>query len=241
MTTIKCILIDDEPPALGLLKNYAGRVPFLNLIGIFSNAIEALDFLSREKVDLIYMDVQMPDLSGLELAERIPPRTRIVFCTAFEKYAVQGFKLDALDYLVKPFSYNDFLKTAVKAREWFELTAKSSRKHPNPQHLFVKSGYKTIRIDLDKVLYMEGLKDYIKIFIENNSSPILTLMTMKSMISILPSTHFIRTHRSFIVNMTKIDSFEKAHINIGGIEVPISDSYKSEFMSTIDSDNRESE
>lgn len=241
MANIKCILIDDEPPALGLLKNYATRVPFLDVISTFTNAVEALEFISNNKVDLVYMDVQMPELSGIELAERIAPPTRIVFCTAFENYAVQGFRLDALDYLVKPFNYNDFLKTAIKAREWFELNEMNKNSAPTPQHLFVKSGYKTIRIDLSKVLHFEGLKDYIKIYLENHASPILTLMTMKNMISILPPSHFIRTHRSFIVNLSKIDSFEKSHINIGDKEVPISDSYKSDFMRTIDTDSRESE
>ena len=169
----------------------------------------------------------MPELDGMEFSRMIEGKSRVIFTTAFAQYAVDSYKVNAVDYLLKPFAYTDFLKAAQKALQWFELSSGTGEMHsPDKSYIFVKSDYKLKQIPLDKVLYIEGLKDYVKIFIEDEPHPILSLMSMKSLEEMLPASHFIRVHRSFIVQPEKIKVIERNRIVFGKEYIPISDNYK---------------
>lgn len=198
--TLRCAIIDDEPLALELLKRYAEKTPALTLCGAYSSAVQAMQSLPSDRVDLLFLDIQMPDLNGLEFSRMIPEKTRIVFTTAFSQYALDGYRVNALDYLLKPISYADFMEATNKAVRWFELCQTTENTvSVNPTYIYVKSDYKLVQIELDKILYIEGLKDYIKIYTEDSLRPILSLVSMKTMEEKLPSGQFIRVHRSFIV------------------------------------------
>ena len=172
----------------------------------------------------------MPDLNGLEFARLLPPDTRIVFTTAFEQYALDGFKANALDYLLKPINYNEFLSAARKALEWFTLKRKAAQGNTEDGFIYVKSEYKLIQIRLDDILYIEGLKDYLKIYVENENRPILTLTSMKNMEEKLPRSRFMRVHRSYIVQMSKVKTLDKGQIIFGKVRIPISDTYKNDIL-----------
>lgn len=228
---LKCAIVDDEPLALNLLESYVQKTPFLQLAGKYSSAVQAMKDLPEMQVDLIFLDIQMPELSGLEFSKMIAPHTRIVFTTAFDQYAIDGYKVNALDYLLKPISYTDFLQAANKAVQWFDLL-----KQPQEEleSIFVKSDYKLIQVELKNILYIEGLKDYIKIYEENAPKPILSLMSMKSMEELLPSSRFMRVHRSYIVQKDKIRVIDRGRIVFGKNYIPISDSYKQAFQDFLD-------
>ncbi|MBE6287490.1 MAG: response regulator transcription factor [Mediterranea massiliensis] len=223
---LKCAIIDDEPLALELLESYVRKTPFLSLVGKYNNAVQAMQELPNNQVDLLFLDIQMPQLNGLEYSKMIDNRTRVIFTTAFNQYAIEGFRVNALDYLLKPISYVDFLLAANKAFQWFELLAQQKNELKT---IFVKSDYKQIQISLSKILYIEGLKDYIKIYMEDSVKPILSLMNMKSMEELLPPESFLRVHRSFIVQKSKINAIDRGRIVIGKAVIPISDSYKPLF------------
>lgn len=228
------MIVDDEPMALNLVENYVLKTPFLQLVQKCNSGLEALSYLNEEKVDLIFLDIQMPDLTGLQLAKVLPKSTRIIFTTAFDQYAIEGFKVEALDYLLKPFDYSEFLSASNKAREWFELIQNQEKATPkNTEFLFVKSEYKQIKIILNDVLYFEGLKDYIKIWLKNNSKPILTLMSLKTLEEELSSDKFMRVHRSFIVALDNIDTIERSQIVINKQRITVSDQYKQQFSDFI--------
>ena len=199
--TLNCAIVDDEPLALDLMESYVAKTPFLNLTGKYSSAVQAMKELPERQVDLLFLDIQMPELSGLEYSKMVSPDTRVVFTTAFEQYAIDGYRVNALDYLLKPISYADFLQAANKAVQWFELLQQPKEEITS---IFVKSDYKLIQIPLDNILYIEGLKDYIKIYEEGASKPILSLMSMKAVEELLPASRFMRVHRSFIVQKEKI-------------------------------------
>jgi DNA-binding LytR/AlgR family response regulator len=225
---LHCAIVDDEPLALGLLQSYVGKTPFLELTGKYSSAIQAMKELPDKEIDLLFLDIQMPELNGLEFSKMLPLRTRIVFTTAFEQYALDGYKVNALDYLLKPISYVDFLKAANKALQWFELFQKP--KNEEIQSIFVKSEYKLIQIELDKIMYIEGLRDYVKIYMEDLPRPILSLMNMKAIEELLPPSRFMRVHRSFIVQKSKIRIVDRGRIVFGKNYIPVSDSYKIVFQ-----------
>ena len=230
---LTCAIIDDEPLALDLLESYAAKTPFLKMEGKYSSAVQAMQELSDKPVDLLFLDIQMPELNGLEFSKMLAPHTRRVFTTAFSQYALDGYKVNALDYLLKPISYLDFLQAANKALQWFELLQKAT-KGESPDTIFVKSEYKLVQIELKNILYVEGLKDYVKIYEEGNAKPILSLMSLKAMEELLPSTKFIRVHRSFIVQKDKIRLVERGRIVFGKNYIPISDSYKQAFQDFLD-------
>lgn len=228
---ISCLIVDDEPMALNLVESYVLKTPFLDLIKKCHSGIQALSYLDEEKVDLIFLDIQMPDLTGLQLAKVLPKSTRIIFTTAFDQYAIEGFKAEALDYLLKPFDYSEFLMAATKAKEWFELVKNQEKKAPETQDfLFVKSEYKQIKINLKDVLYFESLKDYVKIWLKAETKPILTLMSLKTLEEELSSDQFMRVHRSFIVALNNIDTIERSQILINNQRITISDQYRSRFL-----------
>lgn len=235
MEKIRCAVIDDEPLALGLMASYVKKTPFLELVGSYSSAVQAMQEMHDNPVDLIFLDIQMPELNGLDYSRMISPQTRVVFTTAFNQYALDGYKVNAIDYLLKPISYPDFLLAANKAQEWFRLVKQSqqSEKKENQDEklsIFVKSDYKLIRIELKNILYVEGLKDYVKIYEENTGRPVISLMSMKAMEEMLPADRFMRVHRSYIVQKEKIRIIEHNRIVFGNTYIPIGDSYKQAFQ-----------
>ncbi|MEI6865901.1 LytTR family DNA-binding domain-containing protein [Flavicella sp.] len=235
---ITCVIIDDEPMALSLVASYVEKTHFLELKKKCNNAIEALEYLKSEPVDLLFLDIQMPDLTGIEFSKMLPKETRVIFTTAFDQYALQGFKVEALDYLLKPFDYSEFLMASNKAYSWFELVKGKSIPVTEViaqeiEFIFVKSEYKQLRIKLADVLYFEGLKDYIKIWLKDKPKPILTLMSLKSLEEELPKIHFMRIHRSFIISLKNIDVIERSQILINGQRITISEQYKPKFLEFI--------
>lgn len=234
---IKCAIVDDEPLAVELLASYVNKIPFLELSGKYSNATDALHGIGEQPVDLLFLDIQMPELNGLELSKMIPETTRVVFTTAFNQYAVDGFRVNALDYLLKPISYADFLEASNKALQWFQLVQQqdepAAAEKEEIKSIFVKSEYKLLQINLDDIRYIEGLKDYVKIYTEQSPHPILSLMNMKAIEQMLPSSRFIRVHRSFIVQKSKIREIERNRIVFGDVYIPIGDSYKQAFQDFI--------
>ena len=236
---ITCVIVDDEPMALNLVESYVEKTPFLALKKKCSSAIEALEFIKNEPVDLLFLDIQMPDLSGIAFSKMVPKETRIIFTTAFDQYALEGFKVEALDYLLKPFDYAEFLEAANKASKWFSLihgkqeTILSDEK----EFLFVKSEYKQLRIKLDDVLYFESLKDYIKIWLKDNPKPILTLMSLKLLEDELPSNKFMRVHRSFIVALKNIEVIERSQIIINKERITVSEQYKTNFLEFVNNNS----
>lgn len=232
---INCVIVDDEPMALKLVESYVNKTPFLVLKQKCSSAIDVIEFLKSESVELIFLDIQMPDLSGIEISKMIPKETRVIFTTAFNQYALEGFKVDALDYLLKPFDYSEFLTAANKAYTWFSLIKRKTNLiiSEEKKFIFVKSEYKQLRIKLENVLYFEGLKDYIKIWLKDKTKPILTLMSLKLLQNELPKTHFMRVNRSFIIGLKNIEFIERNHIIINKQRIKVSDQYKDEFQKYI--------
>ena len=303
MNAISCIVVDDEPLAVRLMESYVAKTPFLSLKGSFTSGTAAYSFLQDNPVDLLFCDIQMPNLSGMDLSRMLPERTRIIFTTAFSEYAVEGFRVRALDYLLKPISYEDFLSAAMKAKEYLELIDdKSLRQAQRPSGLvtepavstlvtepavrrdspttevtepavrrgspttevtepavrrgspttevtepavstsvtepvevteqrkiksiFVKTEYRLQQIDLDRITYIEGLKDYVKIHLNNGTAPILSLMRLKALEDTLPKEDFVRVHKSFIVRLAAIEAIERNHILIGPSRIPIGDTYQ---------------
>jgi two-component system response regulator LytT len=232
---INTIAIDDEPLALQLVTGYIEKTPGLNLLGKFDNPLDAMDFIAREDVDLIFIDIQMPDLSGLEFTRSMAKGSKVIFTTAYEKYALDGFRLDVVDYLLKPFSYEEFLKAVQKVQKLNKLEkGVPDQVDANNEFLFLKSDYKIKRINFNDILYIEGLKDYVKVYTQNAVRPVMSLTTMKLLESKLPVSRFMRVHRSFIVNLEKIDTIERSRIVFGKTYIPVSDQYKDKFQEFLD-------
>ena len=235
---ITCALVDDEPLALDLLESYVQKTPFLELSGCYSSAVIAMEGIKENPVDLIFLDIQMPELDGLQFSRMIDNNTRVIFTTAFNQYAVEGYRVNALDYLLKPISYPEFLESAAKALHWFELAgtteANNLEENQPTDAIYVKSDYKLIRIEIEDILYIEGLKDYIKIYVTTQKKPIISLMSMKGIELRLPKNKFMRVHRSYIVQIDKVQVFEKGNIMFGEKAIPISETYKDTIQSYID-------
>lgn len=232
---LSVIAIDDEPLALELISGYILKTPGLELSGRFDNPLDASEFLNEHSADLIFVDIQMPDLTGIEFTRLLEKGPKVVFTTAYEKYALEGYKLEVVDYLLKPFSYEEFLIAVSKARKLIELETKAETKiESNSQFLFLKSDYKIRRINFNDILYIEGLKDYVKVFVQNNPKPVLSLSSLKALELKLPSQKFMRVHRSFIVNLEKIETVERSRIVFGKEYIPIGDQYKEKFQEFLD-------
>jgi len=232
---IRCIAIDDEPLALMQIAGYIRKTPCLELTGECESAMKAIEILENIPVDLMFVDINMPDLSGMDFVKTIENPPRIVFVTASSEYSLEGFRVDAIDYLLKPISYVDFLKSANKVKSWFDLHhPKSDEVRGNKEFLFIKSDYKLLRINFDDIKYIEGMSEYIKIHLIN-SKPVMTLLSMKTIEEQLPPDKFMRVHRSYIVNLTKISVIERNRIIFdGNVYIPVSDQYKNNFQSYID-------
>jgi len=232
---INTIAIDDEPLALQLVNGYIEKTPGLKLLGGFDNPLDAMDFLAGKDIDLIFIDIQMPDLSGLEFTRSIAKGPKVIFTTAYEKYALEGFRLDVVDYLLKPFSYEEFLRAVQKVQKLIRLEkGVQDQVDANNEFLFLKSDYKIKRINFNDILYVEGLKDYVKVYTQNSPKPVLSLTTMKLLELKLPVSKFMRVHRSFIVNLEKIDTIERSRIVFGKTYIPVSDQYKEKFQEFLD-------
>lgn len=233
---LNCFIVDDEPLALELLASYVEKTPFLQLQGRYNSAVLALNEIHQKRPQLLFLDIQMPELSGLELSKMIDSEVKIIFTTAFAQYALEGFRADALDYLLKPFSYAEFLHAAQKGLKWFELLRREQNAPAAPTDsdtLFVKSEYRTVGIPLADILYIEGLKDYVKIYRQSTPQPVLTQLGMKQLEERLPADRFMRVHRSFIVHLDKIRIIERNRIVFGKKYIPVSDSYKAPFQAMI--------
>lgn len=237
---LNCAIVDDEPLALELLQSYVEKTSFLRLVGKYSSAVQAMSEIPlHEEVHVLFLDIQMPELSGLEFSRMVHSETRIIFTTAFGQYALDSYKVNALDYLLKPISYADFLQSVNKAAQWYELKQKaengSSEVSAADDCIYVKSDYKLVQIPLERILYIEGLKDYIKIHVEGELKAILSLISMKAMEEKLPSSRFLRVHRSYIVQKSKIKVIDRGRIVFGKEYIPISDSYKQELQNYLNS------
>ena len=234
MTILKCCVIDDEPLANQLIASYIEKTPFMQLVGTYSSAQEAIKTILDNDIDVVFLDIEMPQLNGIEFAKIIPQSTRIIFTTAYDRYAIQGFKVDALDYLLKPVSYEDFFGAATKAQRWVDFLKNGINKSPANDCIIVKSEYRLVQIPTADILFIEGLKDYVRIYTVDEQKSIMTLMNMKTLEQSLPSS-FLRVHRSFIVNTNRIKIIERNRIVFGNKYIPISDTYKQAFTDYISS------
>jgi DNA-binding LytR/AlgR family response regulator len=232
---IKCLAIDDEPLALQQIAAYIKKLPFLKLEAECSNAFDALKVIESKQIDLMFVDINMPDLNGLEFVKSLDQKPLLVFTTAYGEYALEGFKVDALDYLLKPFSFADFSKAASKARTQFELIQNAPEKlESNDDYLFIKSEYKLVRVNLNDIRFIEGMKEYVRIHI-TGQKPVMTLLSMKALEEKLPDTKFMRVHRSYIVNLDKITTIERFRIVFDDkFRIPVSDNHKEKFQAFLD-------
>lgn len=222
MKELRCIVVDDEPLACKLVSSYVERTDGLTLVNAYTRASDAMDAIIEQHPDIVFLDIQMPELSGIDMAKHILSKTRIVFTTAYRDFAVEGFRVNALDYLLKPISYAEFLESVERAR--------ALSKDSDNDFITVKSEYRLVRIPVNDILYIEGLKDYIKIYVDGIARPVLTLMSMKSIEAMLPDDSFLRVHRSYIANTDKIRIVEQGRIVYGESRIPVSDSYKAQVM-----------
>jgi len=233
---IKCVAIDDEPLAVKKISAYIQKTPFLELVAECRSAFEAMDIINNNKIQLLFIDINMPDLNGLEFVKSLTDKPYIVFTTAYSEYAVEGFQVDAADYLLKPITYSSFLKAANKVKNLIELTSNNQKESVSTtaNHLFVKSDYKLIRIEFNDITYIEGQHEYIKIYLAN-SKPVMTHLSLKAIGELLPSDQFMRVHRSFIVNLKKVSVIERNRIVFDGkVYIPVSEQYKEKFQEYID-------
>ena len=233
---IQCIAIDDEPLAVKKIAGYIQKIPFLELVAECRSAFEAMKALSENSIQLIFVDINMPDLSGMEFVKTLTDKPYIVFTTAYSEYAVEGFQVEAVDYLLKPITFYNFLKAANKVKKLIELTKNNQKESvkTTANHLFVKSEYKLIQIELDDIKYIESQHEYIKIHLIN-SKPVMTQLSLKSIEEQLPSDRFMRIHRSYIVNLKKVSVIERNRIVFDGkVYIPISEQYKEKFQQYID-------
>jgi DNA-binding LytR/AlgR family response regulator len=229
---MKCLAVDDEPLALDLLEDNIRKIPSLKLLQKCSNAFEANEFIQREPVDLLLLDIQMPGLSGIQFLQGLSKKPMVIFITAYEKYALDGYNLDVVDYLLKPVPFERFLKAVNKAQDKF--SSRAVMPTTTDDFLFVNSEYNLVRIDFNDIAYIEGLRDYVKIFLLSAQRPIITRLSMKALEEKLPSHSFVRVHKSFIVSLNKITSIRKARISILKAQVPISEHFKDNIYNLID-------
>ena len=231
---IDCIAIDDEPLALKQMAGYVEKTPFLNLVAACSSAFEALRILESNEIQLMFVDINMPDLNGLDFVKSLERRPEVIFITAYSEYAIEGFKVDALDYLLKPIGYNDFLKSANKAQKALKLVNKNEEALKyNEQYLFIKSEHKIIRVNHSDIKYIEAMREYARIHLIG-AKPIMTLLSMKKIEATLPADHFMRVHRSFIVNLQNITTIERQRIIFDEkVYIPVSEQYRERFQEYI--------
>jgi DNA-binding LytR/AlgR family response regulator len=233
---ISCIAIDDEPLAVKKIAGYIKKIPFLELVAECRSAFEAMEIISKNKIQLLFIDINMPDLNGMEFVRTLTDKPYVVFTTAYSEYAVEGFQVEAVDYLLKPVNFSSLLKAANKVKNLVDLSSNIQKEslRTTVNHLFVKSEYKLIRIELDDIKYIESQHEYIKIHLIG-SKPVMTQLSLKSIEEQLPSDRFMRVHRSYIVNLAKLSVIERGRIIFDGkVYIPVSDQYKNQFQEYID-------
>lgn len=235
MKPLACVVIDDEPLAANLIVSYIERTPEMKLAGVFAGAQDAVKTVMRGDIDIVFLDIEMPQLNGVEFARIIPRHTRIIFVTAYETHAVHAFRLNALDYLLKPVSYEEFIEAANRAFEWRQLTSRAREAEKRDEFIIVKSEYKHVQIPLRKILYVEGLKDYVKFYLEDQDKSIMSLMSMKALDRALPQERFLRVHRSYIINTSRITVVERNRVFLGAVSVPVSEGYRGIFSQFVNS------
>lgn len=239
MTILKCIAVDDEPLALKLVQTFIEQTPFLDLCASCDNAVEAMTLIKEKQPDLVFLDINMPNLTGMELArllqEQPGPTPKIIFTTAYNHYAIEGYRVNAIDYLLKPFSYEEFLRAANKVLQITEEA--SNHYHPitaDDEFIFLKVEYQWVRISLKDISYIESLKDYVKVHLDDSQKTVLSLISLKALEEKLPSTKFMRIHRSFIVCLDKINAISKNSIFIGKTEITVGEQYKEGFKTIVE-------
>ncbi len=226
MDRISCLIVDDEPLAVEILEEYIQKVPWLKLDGVMDSGLKAIDYMNKNTIDLIFLDIQMPDLSGIQVAELLNNKCDIVFTTAYHEYAIEGFELAAKDYLLKPISFERFLKAVQRLKQNYEEVGDTQS-----DYIFVKSEYKIKKIKLDEIQYIEGMKDYLRIVTRDEKT--MTLQSFSKLIPALPEQKFVRVHKSFVVALDAVDSVEKGKVKIGEQFIPISETYKEDFSKLI--------
>lgn len=236
---MKCVIIDDEPLAIDVIETYIQKVDGMEIIAKCNNPLDAITILNKSQVDLVFLDIEMPNLTGIDLVKAVENIPQFIFTTAYPQYALDGFNLNATDYLVKPIPFHRFLKAVSRAKEKYELEKVSSGRATSYKHqsnevnsnfIFIKSEYDNIKINTEDIKYLQGLKDYIKIYIKDSNKTVLTLSSFKEIQDKLPSNQFLRVHRSFIVNISFIKSVQKTKIIIDDIRIPIGETYKKEVL-----------
>ena len=229
---MNCLIIDDEPLARDLIEDNVRQVPFLKLVAKCAHPMEAMDILATGQIDLIFLDIQMPGVNGVQFLQSLSKPVLSIFITAYEKYALEGYNLDVVDYLLKPVPFDRFLKAVNKAHELYNLRQQRSG-DPAPDFVFVHADYNLVKINFNEVVMVEGLKDYVKIFLTTSPRPVITRMSMKAVEDVLPSGKFVRVHKSFVIALDKVISVRKGKIRIGVHEVPLGDSYADKFYQLI--------
>lgn len=229
---IRCIAIDDEPLSLAQISTYISKIPYLELVGKCRDALEAMKIISETQVDLMFVDINMPDLNGLDFVRSLNQKPKVIFTTAYSEYAIEGYKVEAVDYLLKPFSFQDLLGAADRARRLIEDKPIEELKVQD-NSIFVKSEYRITRIDVSDIKYVESMGEYLRIFLEGQPKPLMPLMSMKRMEEILPAKNFMRVHRSYIVNLDKIQEISRMRIIFDDVYIPVGDNYKQKFMDYI--------
>lgn len=235
---INCMVVDDEKLIRELLADNIARVPFLQLVASCKNGMEAIEVLHTEKIDLMFLDIRMPDLDGIRLLRSLERRPRVILVTAYKDYAWEGFDLDVADYLLKPFSFERFLKACNKAYHYFQLAGGEAGmggpSEGTPGYFFVYVEYNRVRVDVDAILYIEGMKDYVKIFLSSTSRPVITRLNLKAMEEKLAGLRFVRCHKSYIVSVDKITAVKRDILCVGQAEIPVSDNYKAALDKLLD-------
>jgi len=233
---IRCLAIDDEPYALQQIAGYIRKTAFLELVGECRNAFEALEIMTKVKIDLLFLDINMPELSGMEMMKTLGHEAGVIFTTAYSEYAVESYRVNAIDYLLKPITYQDFLKAAVKAQKVLSTKA-STTTHPEKGYFFVKSEGRDKRINLEDIDYIESLSEYVRIH-RSGKPPVMSLMRLKSIERMLPMDRFMRVHRSYIVNLSKIETVERGRIIFGGkVYIPVSEQYRERLRGFLEGNN----
>jgi two-component system, LytTR family, response regulator len=237
MLKLKCLAIDDEPLALELLEDNIRQLPFLELVGKCSNAMEAMQFMQQQEVDLIFLDIQMPGLTGLQFIQSMKVRPLIILVTAYEKFALDGFNLDVVDYLVKPVALERFIKACNKALDLYRVNHHIPvTRESSPGYFFINVDYKMLKVEFDDIIWVEGLKDYLKIHLKSSPNPLVVRMSMKNMEEQLPSAQFLRIHKSYILSKKAISAVRKNSVFINSLELPVGDMYKEQVSSFVKAD-----
>lgn len=225
------MIIDDEPLALDLLESYIGKISFLNLAAKCNEPLSALHHFNNQQIDLLFIDIQMPDINGINFFRSLPTKPEVIFTTAHPEYALEGFNLNAIDYLLKPISFERFVFAVNKAKDYFEL--KNSKQSSSKEYFFINASHKIHKLFYKDILYLEGLKDYTKIHLSTSPNPLLILQNLKFFEDSLPKTEFVRVHRSYIVAMDKLNTVTKKIVAIGSRDIPVSDNYRDKLFSLI--------